>query len=124
VVEVVRWDAGSGVWGGSTQFSAKTAPNFLGSSGALAAISQSGTDETSRLYYLGTDKQIYEYKADEVGNWTTSPDQSNEWALNDETQGRIAAIGWDDQVRVYYQSNGEVVESSLSGDVWFAASGV
>lgn len=127
----------------ATQFTAKTAPNFLSTTGALTAASQAGTDVESRLYYrksspylllpllinpsptVGTNKQIYEYTSSSTSNqWTSSPDQSTTWAQADTEDARLAVIGWNDEVRIYYQSGGEVVENVLSGGVWEAVQGV
>lgn len=78
------------------------------------------------IIQVGTNKELYEYTTASTANtaWTSTPDQSSEWALDDQVSGRIAAIGWDDQVRLYYQSDGEVVENVLSGNVWSGASGM
>jgi hypothetical protein len=80
---------------------------------SLAAIFE-GTPTILRAYYVGTDKEVYEY-VDESGVWLKQPDQSPVWGTADAS---IAGVGWADQVRLYYMTGGVLVEAALRNTTW------
>jgi hypothetical protein len=80
---------------------------------SLAAVFE-GTPTILRTYYVGTDKEIYEY-VDKSGVWLKQPDQSQVWGTAD---AGIAGVGWADQVRLHYMTGGVLVEAALENTTW------
>jgi hypothetical protein len=68
-----------------------------------------------RLYFVGTDHNVYEFYEGATGGWTPVPDHVDAWASIDEIAGGIAAIGWGSDIRFYYVSGGEMVQAVLTG---------
>jgi hypothetical protein len=75
-----------------------------------------------RTYYIGTDSEIHEFYSDPGGPFSTKSDQSPHWGVLDtQGPGALAGIGWSDQVRLYYVSEGKVVQTTLSNATWASA---
>ena len=82
----------------------------------IAAASEN-TSVLFRTYYVGENKEVYErYKQGDT--WTGESDQSPVWPTADRPGAGIAAVGWQDQIRLYYISTGRLVEEVLMGGNW------
>lgn len=89
-----------------------------GSSTSLATIQES-EPLYMRTYYVGTDSEIHEFNSNPGGTFSKKPDQSSQWeVLDTQGPGALAGIGWSDQVRLYYVSQGKLVQSSLNNTTW------
>jgi hypothetical protein len=75
-----------------------------------------------RVYYIGTDNNIHEFFCATNDSWTclnAAPDQSPAWSSSDTMgPGAIGAIGWQNQVRMYYLYAGNVIQADLDGGTW------
>jgi hypothetical protein len=89
-----------------------------GTSTSLAAIQESDPLYL-RTYYVGTDSEIHEFNSNPGGPFSKKSDQSPQWeVLDTQGPGALAGIGWSDQVRLYYVSQGKIVQSSLNNETW------
>ncbi|PMD20409.1 hypothetical protein NA56DRAFT_180764 [Hyaloscypha hepaticicola] len=89
-----------------------------GSNTSLAAVQES-EPLYMRTYYVGTDSEIHEFNSNPGGPFSKKSDQSPEWeVLDTQGPGALAGIGWLDQVRLYYVSQGKLVQSSLNNVTW------
>ena len=98
------------------------APQQWDPTAALAAAFQYSTDSQNstdffRTYYIGANKQVYE-QFKRAGSWSAQSDQSPVWQSVDRVGAGIAAVGWLDQIRLYYISDGRLVEEALNGTTW------
>lgn len=98
----------------TTAFVSSWSPNQV----SLAATSQTQPYNNFRTYFIGRDKEVWEFGLNDKQEWNPDPAQSPVWADCDYAAGGITAIGWDDQIRFYYVVGGEVVQAALSGTSW------
>jgi hypothetical protein len=85
------------------------------------AVAQTDPDML-RTYYIGTEKEFYEFWCATTTSWncfSDVPDQSTAWTTSDSTgPGAVGAIGWVDQVRFYYFHEGDIVQADLDDTNW------
>lgn len=96
-----------------------------GTSTALAAVAQAHTTPSLlRIYYIGSDQRIYElFDPGAETNWTDVADRAGNWPNADFTAaGGLVGVAWDDEIRVYYASDGGIEQLALSGTSWHVSS--
>ena len=73
--------------------------------------------ETSYIYYVSPDaKRIVQYaRPGGSTDWAPAETGYTQWGR---PQNGIAAVSWDDQIRLVYEESGEIVASALSGNEW------
>ena len=72
----------------------------------------------SRMFYIGANKEIYEYFSQDGVNWTWQRDEFPGGQTADNPSGGIAAVGWQNQTCLYYVSGGRLIENAWNGTNW------
>jgi hypothetical protein len=93
--------------------------SWNGTSTSLAAIQETEPNYL-RTYYIGNDSQIHEFSGN-PGAFPTvqKSDQSPVWVDSDSFgPGALAGVGWLDQVRLYYFSEGRIIQADLNNATW------
>lgn len=94
-------------------------PAWNGNQVSLAAAA---TNNHEHLYYVSLDRTLNEFALETNKSWPLQATLVPKSSEHDDIGGSIAAIAWQDSVRVFYWSGNTLVQAALGGGAWTKSS--